>query len=109
MIHLDKVFTRLAETGITTNMSKSKFCREEVNLLGHVITPQGTKLDPHKVELIQNWPTPRNTKQLKSFLGLCSYCQKYSSSFARYSKNLLNLLQKSTRWKWTDELEQIKF
>ena len=104
--HLDMVLNRLKEAGITTNMAKSKFCRDEVKFLGHVITPQGTKLDPQKVELIRNWPTPKNVRQLKSFLGLCSYCRKYSSSFAQYSVRLLTLLQQKTRWKWTNELER---
>ena len=41
--HLEKVLSRLVKVGVKLKPSKCQFIREEVDFLGHVITPQGLK------------------------------------------------------------------
>ena len=74
--HLAKVETvlkRLRKAGLKVNASKSKFCRHEVEYLGYLITRNGLKPLPKKVEAIHNMAAPKNRKQLRSFLGLVNY------------------------------------
>lgn len=49
-----------------------------------------------------NFPVPRNPREVKSFLGLTGYYQKFVKDFSQISKPLITLLKKDARFKWTD-------
>ncbi|GFX56874.1 retrovirus-related Pol polyprotein from transposon 297 [Trichonephila clavipes] len=61
-----------------------------------------------KTAAIQNIPSPRNLKQLQSFLQTCSWYRKFIPNFSGIAKPLSNLSKKSTAWKWS-EIEQQAF
>ena len=71
--HLRKVIRRLQKAGLKLKPIKCKFIREEVEYLGHLITPHRLKPNPKLVESVQQFPTPVNLKSLRQFLGLSSY------------------------------------
>ena len=50
-------------------LDKSKFIAKEVKFLGFNLTEEGISPSQEKVDAIQNFPSPRNKKQLQSFLG----------------------------------------
>lgn len=60
--------------------------------LGHIIDSQGTRVDPDKVKVIQEWPQPQNVKDVQSFLRLANY-RKFVAHFAIITTPLTNLLQ----------------
>ncbi|GFX92674.1 transposon Tf2-6 polyprotein [Trichonephila clavipes] len=61
-----------------------------------------------KTAAIQNIPSPRNLKQLQSFLQTCSWYRKFIPNFSDIARPLRNLSKKSTAWKWS-EIEQQAF
>ena len=74
--HLEKLETvlhKLQKAGLKVNARKLLFCRHEVEYLGYLITRNGIKPQPKKVEAIHNMATPKSRKQLRSFLGLVNY------------------------------------
>ena len=48
-------------------MSVSK---ERISFLGHVVSSEGIKTDPDKVETVRTWPTPVDIKELQASLVL---------------------------------------
>ena len=56
---------RLDKANLTLQPEKCLFLRKEVCYLGHVITQEGVKPDPKKVEAIQKFPQPKNAKNIK--------------------------------------------
>jgi hypothetical protein len=74
---LRNIFQKLRPAALKINQQKSQFCRSELKYLGHVVTTAGIAMDPDKVSTRVNYPAPRNVKELKSFLGLVSWYQKY--------------------------------
>ncbi|KAL7735249.1 hypothetical protein ACLKA6_004504 [Drosophila palustris] len=54
-------------------MTKSKFCFRTLNYLGYIIGGGTLRMDPGRVEAIKNIPTPRNVKELRSFLGTAGW------------------------------------
>jgi ABC-type uncharacterized transport system substrate-binding protein len=61
--HLKKVFQKCKKFGILLNPNKSHFRVEEGKLLGHIISKEGIKIDPSRVEGILKINTPHNKKK----------------------------------------------
>ena len=80
--------------------------KTELNYLGHVAISEGVKPDPQKVKAIKEFPTPKNTTDVKSFLGLAGYYRKFIPQFSKMAKPLNDLLKKGNAWQW--EQEQIE-
>ena len=51
------------------------------------------------------YPTPKNQRQVRKFLGVCNFHQQFITNYAIYVEPLLVLLRKGTNWKWTAELQ----
>lgn len=73
LARLAEVFTRLREANLKIKPSKCHFLRRSVHYLGHVVSGKGVETDAAKVKCIAQLPTPAGAKELKQFLGLCSY------------------------------------
>ncbi len=69
--HLRFVLERVKAAGLKLKLSKCAFVRQEVE---YVLTPDGLKTNPKLVESVADFPTPRD---LKEFLGLCSYYRRF--------------------------------
>ena len=70
---LEHIFIRLREAHLKLKPSKCILFQKSVTFLGHVVSEEGIHANPDKIEAVQNWPTPRSIKEIKSVLGLCSY------------------------------------
>ena len=53
--------------------------------LGYVVSVDGIKMDPSKIEVILSWPVPKSLYDVKSFHGLASF-------YRRFIKNFSNLI-----------------
>ena len=71
--HIELVFNRLESFNLKIKPSKSSFFQTEVLFLGYILTGNGIKPNPDKIDKVKNWPIPKNLKELHSFIGLASY------------------------------------
>ena len=70
---------------MTVNAHKSSFCAMETEYLGYVLSRDGIKPQPKKVQAILALTPPQNVKQLRRFLGMVQY---YRDIWARRSEIL---------------------
>ncbi|CAM8934823.1 unnamed protein product [Rhodiola kirilowii] len=82
--------------------SKCDLARKSIAYLGHIITKNGVRVDPEKVEAIQAWPLPTNPKQLRGFLGLTGYYRRFVAHYADIASPLTKLLRKES-FAWTED------
>ena len=75
--HLAKVFGEIKEHKLYVNSKKSEFFLKEIKYLGHIISKDGIRMDPKKLKIIQEWPSPTNLHDLRSFIGMCSYYRRF--------------------------------
>ena len=73
--------------------------------LGYVIIAEGVSTDPTKVEAITKWPTPTNTTQLRSFLGLVGYYTRFVKNYGVVCKPLFDAL-KTEGFTWSNRQKQ---
>ena len=55
--NLDTVLSRLHEHRFFCNVETCQFAMQEIKYLGHVVTADTVKPDPHKVEVLMAWPS----------------------------------------------------
>ena len=103
--HLSLVFERLREANIKLNPLKCKFAAQKVLYLGHIVSKHGVEVDPTKTQLIENFPTPKTVKHVRSFLGLANYYRKFVKDYAKKAAPLNQLLKKQVAFVWSDECE----
>ena len=69
--------------------------------MGHLISDKGIQPLPEKLDTIQNMPHPRTPNEIKQFLGLTGYYQKFVPRFSEISRPLAKLTAKDTQFEWT--------
>ena len=100
---LEAVFKRLEKHGFRLKREKCEFLTSAVEYLGHVIGKEGVHPLPNKVTAIEKAPAPKNTQELRSFLGLLNYYGKFIPNLSTLLHPLNALLQAETKWAWSKE------
>lgn len=68
--HLKGVFTRLAEHVLKANLTKCSFPQEQLKFLGHLVTPDGIRLLPDKVQALKDYERRKLAKELRRFIAM---------------------------------------
>ncbi|CAI7803897.1 unnamed protein product [Closterium sp. NIES-54] len=102
---LDVVFKRLQENCLVTKGTKCEFVQQELEFLGHVISRDGIKINPAKIKTIQEWKSPTNVTELRSFMGFVNYVRRFIPNVVRIDGPLTDLLHKGMIFLWGKEAE----
>ena len=103
--HIEAVLSRLRNAGLKLKMSKCDFLKREVNYLGHVVSPNGIKPDPTKVEALQQLEPPTDVRGIRSFIGMTGYYRRFIPNYAKIAKPLTELTKKNRIFCWTEECQ----
>jgi len=92
---LSKVFKRLVANRITLKASKCSWATDNLALLGHVVEAgKGVKADPDKIKAVMAMKALSTSAEVKSFLGMTGYLQKFIPFYAEYAEPLRKLAAK---------------
>ena len=101
--HIETIFERIRQHGLNLKLKKCAFFKEETEYLGFVISEDGVKPDPKKVEAIRDLPEPKSVREIRGFIGMCSYYRRFVPNFSKIAEPLIDLTKKYARFKWTSE------
>ena len=99
------VFECAAKFGIQFKPTKCAFFSQDLEILGHRVTPLGWFPTSKGTEAISAMPRPHNVSSVKRFLGMVNYFRDYVHNMASRTKHLRPLLCKGTPFVWTDAHE----
>ena len=103
--NLEMVLKRLKDAGLKIKPEKCSLMRPEVKYLGFVVSREGVKTDPEKVDAVQRFPRPENVRRLRSFLGLTSYYRRFVPGYAKIARPLHELTSAQAEFLWTNDCE----
>ena len=106
--HPVQVLNKCHEIGLKLNPDKCIFKLAQVLFFRHLVTKDGLKPDPKKVNAIANMPAPQNKTQLQSFVRLCNYLSCYVLHLTNVLSPLRALTVKSIEFKW-EQLHEESF
>jgi len=98
--HLNVVLYKLKEVNFKLNPNKCCFAAKSITFLGHVVSKEGTRPDPRKIETVLHFPTPKTVTSVRSFLGLTGYYRKYIRSYSRLAGSMFELTRKVVAFVW---------
>ncbi|XP_040967859.1 uncharacterized protein [Gossypium hirsutum] len=104
--HLRTVLQILREKQLYGKLSKCEFWLSEVVFLGHVVSADGIRVDPKKIEAIVQWKASKNVSQVRSFLGLAGYYRRFVNGFSKIALPMTKLLQKNVPFIWDEQCQK---
>ena len=104
--HLEQMLSILEENHFYAKREKCSFNRTEVKLLGHTVGRYGLKVDDSKIQVVKDWPIP---KDLQQFLGLTNYFRKFIQGYSSLTAPLTSFMKKDVNFKntWNETHTQI--
>ena len=95
--HVRFVLETLRDKQFYAKISKCEFFKKSITYLGHLITERGVEIDPSRIEKIKLWPTLRNIREVRSFLGFVGFLRKSLRNYSQLTTPFTNLLKGQTR------------
>nr|GEZ30288.1 putative reverse transcriptase domain-containing protein [Tanacetum cinerariifolium] len=103
--HLKAILELLKKEELYAKFSKCEFWIPKVQFLGHVIDSQGIHVDPAKIESVKDWASPKSPTEIRQFLGLAGYYQRFIEGFSKIAKPTTKHTQKKVKFEWGNKQE----
>ena len=78
----------------------------QVPFIGHLLTSEGLKPDPKKVEAIRSMPRPEDVQAVKRFVNTVKYLSRFLEDLSDMSEPLRRLTHKDVPREWSQEQEE---
>ena len=106
VIDLEEVFQRFRTAGLKLGPTKCSFAQSSCVFLGHLISKDGIQPPPDRVNAIQNYPEPKNVKELRRLIGMFNWFRKFIPNFSAKISHLTRLLRKGQNFEWKEEQQK---
>ena len=102
---LEMVFARLRDANLKLKPSKCELFKLELLFLGYIVSGEGIKCDPKKIDVIRNWCRPCTRRQVRCFLGTVNYYHRFIEGYSETARPLYQLTSKRNKFEWTQECQ----
>lgn len=103
---LRKVVERATSYNLKLNFTKCHIRQTSVPYVGHLITADGLKPDPSKVEAVHNMSPPVDKDGVRRFLGFVTYLSRFIPNLSEVDAPLRQLLKNDVEFVWYSEQQK---
>ncbi|XP_022021311.1 uncharacterized protein LOC110921323 [Helianthus annuus] len=106
--NIQRTFDSLRSVNLKLNPTKCSFSMEEGKFLGFIVTRDGFKVNPEKVQAIQLMPSPATVKEMQRLAGRLAALNRFLANHVAKSYPFISTLRncgKKTPFQWTPEAE----
>ena len=93
------MFLKIRESRLKLNKKKCQIGVKSIVFLVHIVSSEGVKVDPAKIDAITKIPLPNSVNELQRFLGMIIYLGKFIPNLAEVTSLLRTLLKKEVEFK----------
>ncbi|KAK4394457.1 Gag-Pol polyprotein [Sesamum angolense] len=79
--------------------------QETISFLGHIVERGRIRMDPKKVQAIEEWRPPSDVHDLPSFLGMANYYRRFVMGYSEIERLMTDLLKKTETWNWMPQCQ----
>ncbi len=94
---LNLVFKAHRKAGLTLQPEKCQLFRDKIEYLGHEISERGISIPRKYIDVVNEWPEPKNVKEVRTFLGKVSYYRRFIPQFSEKAVPLTELTKDPDR------------
>jgi hypothetical protein len=105
-VKLQQVFNRFRAARLRIHSEKCRFAVKRLKFLGHIFESNTIKINPDKVSIVKDYPTPKTVRLLRSFLGFSAYWRRFLKSYSQMTFPLRQFLRKNARFVWTSDCQK---
>jgi hypothetical protein len=103
---LQEILGKYDQANLRLNPAKSQLAASEVTYLGHTFDQNGVRISDSRAKVISEWPLPRNSRDVRRFLGAISYVRKYVPSYSSLVSPLTALTSTKAQFIWGPQQQQ---
>ncbi|KAI7799302.1 hypothetical protein IRJ41_024940 [Triplophysa rosa] len=103
--HVRRVLGRLLENRLFAKVEKCEFHARSVPFLGFILSSEGIRMDPAKVEAVANWSTPVNRKAVQRFLGFANFYRRFIRGFSQVALPMSELTSNLRSFEWSERAQ----
>jgi hypothetical protein len=100
--HVKKILQRLWNVELQTNIDKCEFSIQVTKYLRLIVRRGKIRMNSIKIEIILQWTTSQNLKQVQSFLRFCNFYRRFVKNFAKIVKSLIRFTRKDISFVWNE-------
>jgi hypothetical protein len=100
------IFSKYDRARLRFNAIKSQICKSKVSYLGFTFDETGVRISEDRAKVIQNWPVPQNTRQVRTILGAANYVRRFVPNFSQLTFPLRQLTLQDVKFHWGPEQQQ---
>ena len=105
-LNLKNLLDLCRRVGLRLNREKAEIKKNEISFLGHLITSNGLKIDPEKLEAIKKMPKPEDVEGVRRFCGFVNYLAKFLPKLSDVLEPIRQLTRDDIQWMWTATHDQ---
>ncbi len=99
--HVRQILQKLRDAGLQVDILKCEFHVQETKFLGLLVSIDGLRMDPAKVQAVTNWAVPTTLKEAQAFVEFCNFYRRFIKSFSKIVRPIIQLTKKEVAFEWS--------
>ncbi|KAG0439465.1 Retrovirus-related Pol polyprotein from transposon [Dictyocoela muelleri] len=91
--HLNIIFTTIRNVGFRLNTEKCHLLKTKIDFLGFTIAKNEVRIPDNQKHKISTWKIPKNKKDIRQFIGFCTYFKNFIPNFSYKMLDLYNCIK----------------